>query len=265
MGFFNTYVSLYKRVSLRYGILLLTLIILSGSFGFSSAEGKGFEGGFPEGSGLDKYRIGNLGDKRKPEPEIEYDQSEERYSNEGGERKSRKEKEISSNNQKASEDSGSSKIRFRGLSGTYTSDFQEVTSSTGTIIWDKLGIGQSVFKLKTSISGDTYDLENTSIDLSYTFGDTFGDEYTFTLGSSAVYSGKLTITSSESEIFNSSNVEGSGYFSILGIEYGIFEILLGYQYIRYAFIELESESTSTNWGSFRDSGSQYATGIGIIF
>ena len=153
------------------------------------------------------------------------------------------------------------KIRFRYLYGTFNSDSQEAASSTSTIIWDRLGIGQSVYKFKTSISGDTYDLENTSIDLSYTFG----DEYTFTLGSSAVYSGKLTITSSDSEIFNSSNVEGSGYFSILGIEYGIFEILLGYQYIRYAFIELESESTSTYWGSFRDSGSQYATGIGIVF
>ena len=153
------------------------------------------------------------------------------------------------------------KIRFRHLSGTFTKDSQEATSSTSTIIWDGVGIGQTVFKYKTSISGNTVDLENTSIDLSYTFG----DEYTLTLGSSSVSSGKLTITTSDSEIFISSNVEGSRYFCILGIEYVIFEILLGYQYNRYAFIELESESTSTNWGSFRDSGSQYATGIGIVF
>ena len=100
------------------------------------------------------------------------------------------------------------KIRFRYLYGRINSDSQ-ATRSTSTIIWDRFGIGQSVFKFKTSISGDMYDLENTSIDLSYTFVDTFGDKYTFTLGSSAVYSGKLTITSSDSEIFNSSNVEGS--------------------------------------------------------
>ena len=156
------------------------------------------------------------------------------------------------------------KIRFRYLYGPINSDSQ-ATRSTSTIIWDRFGIGQSVFKFKTSISGDMYDLENTSIDLSYTFGDTFGDEYTFTLGSSAVYSGKLTITSSESEIFNSSNVEGSGYFTVLGFEYGIFEILLGYQYIRYAFIELESESSSTNWGSVRNSRGLYVTGIGLAF
>jgi hypothetical protein len=66
-------------------------------------------------------------------------------------------------------------------------------------------------------------------------------------------------------IYNSSNVEGYGYFGILGIEYGIFEILLGYQNIRYAFIELESESTSTNLGRFSRSKSQYVTGIGLVF
>jgi len=156
------------------------------------------------------------------------------------------------------------KIRFRYLYGPINSDSQ-ATRSTSTIIWDRFGIGQSVFKFKTSISGDTYDLENTSIDLSYTFGDTFGDEYTFTLGSSAVYSGKLTITSSDSEIFNSSNVEGSGYFSILGIEFGIFEILAGFQYTSYVFTEVETESTSAYWGSFEDSGGLYVTGIGFAF
>ena len=153
------------------------------------------------------------------------------------------------------------KIRFRYLYGTFNSDSQEATRSTSSIIWNGWGIGQSVFKYKAGISGYTIDLENTSIDFSYTFG----DEYTLTLGSSTFYSGKLTITSSDSEIFNSSIVEGSGYFSILGIEYGIFEILLGYHYNRYAFIELESESTSTYWGSFRDSRSLYVTGIGLVF
>jgi len=153
------------------------------------------------------------------------------------------------------------KIRFRYLYGTFNSDSQEATRSTSSIIWNGWGIGQSVFKYKAGISGYTIDLENTSIDFSYTFG----DEYTLTLGSSTFYSGKLTITSSDSEIFNSSNVEGSGYFSILGIEYGIFEILLGYQYIRYAFIELESESSSTNWGSVRNSRGLYVTGIGLAF
>jgi len=240
---------------LKYVFLLLTLIILSGSFGFSLAKGKGFEGGFPESSGLGNYRIGNMGEKREPEPEIQIDQSEEKPAFKINRR------EKPSSNQKSSKDSESSKIRFRGLSGTYTSDFQEVTSSTGTIIWDKLGIGQSVFKLKTSISGDTYEIENTLIEISYTFG----DEFTLTLGGRSVTTGKLTITSSDSEIFNSSNVEGSGYFSILGIEFGIFEILAGFQYTSYVYTEIDTESTSAYWGSFEDSGGLYVTGIGLAF
>ena len=63
---------------MKYVFLLLTLIILSGSFGFSLAKGKGFEGGFPESSGLGNYRIGNMGAKREPEPEIQYEPSEEK-------------------------------------------------------------------------------------------------------------------------------------------------------------------------------------------
>ena len=153
------------------------------------------------------------------------------------------------------------KIRFRYLYGTFNSDSQEATRSTSSIILNGWGIGQSFFKYKASISGYTIDLENTTIDLSYTFG----DEYTLTLGSSAVYMGDLTVTTSDSEIYKSSNVEGYGYFGILGVEYGIFEILLGYQYISYAFIELESESTSSSLGRFRNSRSLYVTGIGLVF
>ena len=153
------------------------------------------------------------------------------------------------------------KIRFRYLSGTYTSDTQEATISTSSIIWDRVGIGQTVFKYKTIKSGNTVDLENTSMDLSYTFG----YEYTLTLGVSSVDSGEFSGITSDSNIYNSSNVEGSGYFSIFGIEFGIFEILLGYKHIRFTFIDLVSESTSLHWSSFSDSGSQYLTGIGLVF
>ena len=153
------------------------------------------------------------------------------------------------------------KIRFRYLSGTYTSNSQEATRSNSSIIWNGWGIGQSVFKYKASISGYTIDLENTSIDLSYTFG----DEYTLTLGSSAIYSGKFIGTTSDSQKYNSTNVFGYGHFSIFGVEYGIFEILLGYQYIKYAYLDLESESTAIYWSSFNDSGNLYLAGIGIVF
>ena len=224
---------------MRYGILLLTLIILSDSFSFVFAQSLfDFKGKSTNISPLYPH----TGSKKSTVISKDY-QSKDYQSKDYQKIKY------------------PSKIRFRHLTGSYTSDTQEATSSTSSIIWNGWGIGQSVFKLKTSISGDTYDVENTLIEISYTFG----DEFTLTLGGRSVTTGKLTITSSDSEIFISSNVEGSGYFSILGIEFGIFEILLGYKYIRYTFTDLESESTSLYWSTFSDSGNLYLTGIGLVF
>ena len=215
---------------MRYGILLLTLIILSDSFSFVFAQSVyDFKG--------KKTNISPLHDEYR----------------------SRETSVISEDDQKIK---FPPKIRFRYLSGTYTSDSQEAASSTSSIIWDGVGIGQTVFKYKMSTSaGITVELENTSTDFSYTYG----DEYTLTLGSSSVHSGEFIGITSDSKIYNSSTVFGYGYFSILGIEFGIFEILLGYKYIRYTFTDLESESSSVYWSSFNESGSLYLTGIGLVF
>jgi len=230
---------------LRYGILLLTLFILSDGFSLVFAQSMyDFKG-----------KSTNISPGRM---HTESKKSMDTYSGESMDTYSRKSSVISEDYQKIK---FPPKIRFRHLSGTYTSDTQEATSSTSSIIWDGVGIGQTVFTYKTSISGNTVDLENTSMDFSYTYG----DESTFTIGSSSVYSGKLSGITSDSKIYNSSDVFGYGYFSILGIEFGIFEILLGYKYIRYTFIDLESESTSLYWSSFSDSGSHYLIGIGLVF
>ena len=220
---------------MRYGFVLLTLLILSDSFSFVFAQSMfDFKGKSTNISPLYPHHTGS-----KKSPVISKDYQSKDYQN----------------------IKYPSKIRFRYLSGTYTSDSQEAASSTSSIIWDGVGIGQTVFTYKTSISGTTVDLENTSMDFSYTYG----DEYTLTLGSSSVYSGEFIGITSDSKIYNSSTVFGYGYFSILGIEFGIFEILFGYKYIRYSFINLESESTSLYWSSFSDSGSLYLTGIGLVF
>ena len=230
---------------MRYGILLLTLFILSDSFSLVFAQSMyDFKG---KSSNISPGRI-----------DIDSKKSMDTYSGESMDTYSRKSSVISKDYQKIK---FPPKIRFRYLSGTYTSDPQEATNSASSIIWDGVGIGQTVFTYKTIISGNTVDLENTSMDFSYTYG----DEYTLTIGSSSVYSGKLSGITSDSKIYNSSDVFGYGYFSILGIEFGIFEILFGYKYIRYSFINLESESTSLYWSSFSDSGSLYLTGIGLVF
>ena len=214
---------------LRFGFVLLNLFILSDSFSLIFAQSMyDFKGKKTNISTLhDEYRSGKTSILSEDDQKIKFPP----------------------------------KIRFRYLSGKYTSDPQEATNSASSIIWDGVGIGQTDFTYKTIISGNTVDLETTSMDFSYTYG----DEYTLTLVTSSVYSGELSGITSDSKIYISSNVFGYGYFSILGIEFGIFEILLGYKYIRYSFIDLESESTSLYWSSFSDSGSLYLTGIGLVF
>ena len=225
---------------MRYGFILLILLILNDSFSFVFAQSM--------------YDFKGKSTNISPQSD-----SRQLYPRTGSKKSSVISKDYQSKDYQKIK--FPPKIRFRYLSGTYTSDSQEATYSASSIIWDRMGIGQTVLKYKTIISGNTVDLENTSIDLSYTFG----YEYTFTLGISSVDSGELSGITSDSKIYNSSNVEGSGYFSIFGIEFGIFEILLGYRYIRYTFIDLESESTSLYWSSFSKSGSQYLTGIGLVF
>ena len=219
---------------LKFGIVLFTLLILSNNFSFVFAQSMyDFKGKDTNISPLYPNTNSNRSSSNRSSS-ISEDYQNKKYP---------------------------SKIRFRYLTGTYSSDFQEATSSISSIIWDGVGIGQSVFKNKTSHPDKSVELENTMIDLSYTFG----DEYTLTLGSSAIYSGKFIGTTSDSQKYNSTNVFGYGHFSIFGVEYGIFEILLGYQYIKYAYLDLESESTAIYWSSFNDSGNLYLAGIGIVF
>ena len=234
---------------LKFGIVLFTLLILSNNFSFVFAQSM--------------YDF--KGKDTNISPLYPNTNSNRSSSNRSSSNRSSSNRSSSNRSSSISEDYQNkkypSKIRFRYLTGTYSSEFQEATSSISSIIWDGVGIGQSVFKNKTSHPDKSVELENTMIDLSYTFG----DEYTLTLGSSAIYSGKFIGTTSDSQKYNSTNVFGYGHFSIFGVEYGIFEILLGYQYVKYAYLDLESESTAIYWSSFNDSGNLYLAGIGIVF
>ena len=216
---------------LRYGIVLLTLFILSDSFSFVFAQRAktkyDFEGKSTNIGGPDTPEQNRLSIMPGGSPYLKLNPN----------------------------------MRFRYLSGTSTSDLLEAASSTYSIIWEGFGVSQSVFKKKGIISGDTYDIENKSIDLSYTFG----HDYTLTLGGKSVSSGTLTLITSDSEIYKSSDVFGIGYLGILGAEIGIIEILLGYQYIRYAFMELETDSNSAFRESFKDTGGLYVAGFGLVF
>jgi len=230
---------------LRYGFVLLTLLILSDSFSLAFAQSIwDFKGKSTNISPLYPHHTGSKKSSVRSRDSQSRDSQSKGYQSKGYQ------------NIKYP-----SKIRFRYLTGTYASDSQEAVSSISSIIWDGVGIGQSVLKYNKSRSEKSFYSENTMIDLSYTFG----DEYTFTLGSSAVYSGKSIGTTSDGQKYNSTNVFGYGHFSIFGVEYGIFEILLGYQFVKYAYLDLESESTAIYWSSEDVAGSLYLLGIGIAF
>ena len=135
---------------MRYGFILLILLILSDSFSFVFAESMyDFKGKSTNISPLYPHHTGS-----KKSPVISKDYQSKDYQSKDYQSKDYQNIKYPS------------KIRFRYLSGTYTSDSQEAASSTSSIIWDGVGIGQTVFKYKMSTSGITVELENTSTDFS---------------------------------------------------------------------------------------------------
>ena len=143
------------------------------------------------------------------------------------------------------------KIRIRGLSGSISSGTTTVSNTSTSLIWNSWGIGQSVLKYKTSKSDTSYDVSNTSTDLSYTFG----DEWTLTLGLGSVSGGKGTITSSSKE-YTTSKVSGSGYFGMVGVEFGILEVLVGYRKVSIEYTDFQKDGTLL--------GTPFAVSLGLL-
>jgi len=138
---------------LRYGILLLTLLILSDSFSFVFAQSiYDFKG---KSTNIDPSRMGQYSDESMDtytdKPMGTYsDESMDTYTDKPRRRYTDKSSVRSKDYQKIK---FPTKIRFRYLSGTYTSDPQEATNSASSIIWDGVGIGQTVFTYNTIIQG----------------------------------------------------------------------------------------------------------------
>jgi len=113
------------------------------------------------------------------------------------------------------------------------------------------------------MSNTSYDLSNTSTDLSYTFG----DEWTLTLGLGSVSDGKGTITSSSKD-YTTSKVSGSGYFGMVGVEFGIFEVLVGYRKNSIEYKDFQGDpfgTTVTLDTNYKVSGGLLMMGLGLSF
>ena len=117
----------------------------------------------------------------------------------------------------------SSEIRLRYLSGSTSKDSLSVKTTSNSIIWNSLGIGQTTEKFLKTNSGYTFDIQTQFVDLSYTLG----SSWTLTLGA-GIPSGTGKITTSFNTEYKFSNVSGGGYFAVFGLDLGIFELLISF-------------------------------------
>ena len=134
-----------------------------------------------------------------------------------------------------------------------------VSATRNAIIWNGWGFGQSSWGYKKTVDGNTFELNNITQDFSYTFG----SEWSLTLGAGFNLSGKGTITSTSRE-YKTTKVTGNYNFAVLGIEFGIIEVLVGYRKDDFEYSEF-SDSSTTLETKHKVSGGIMLTGLGLSF
>mgnify|MGYP006865022882 CR=1 FL=1 len=153
----------------------------------------------------------------------------------------------------------SSLIRIRSLIGSTSTDSISASNSSLYLIWNNWGIGQTTENFLDTESGYIFDMKTHFLDLSYTIG----SSWTMTLGA-GVPSGNGKITTRSNTEYKSSTVSGNGYFVVIGLEIGIFEILMGYRANNVEFSNFETGSRILDT-KYKISGSQSLIGLGLSF
>jgi len=133
------------------------------------------------------------------------------------------------------------KFRVRALLGN-TSGKASTSNSSLSLILENYGLGFNQMSFKTTSSkNNVYEMNNSSLDLSYTIG----EDWILTAGAGYVYGGKGSITSASSAIkYETESVSGFGLFGLLGIEWDGLEGLIGVRYYRSNYTEFNSTNTS---------------------
>ena len=114
------------------------------------------------------------------------------------------------------------------------------------------------FKKTSSKKNNVYEMENSSLDLSYTIG----EDWILTAGAGYVYGGKGIITSGETAIkYETESVSGFGLFGLLGMVWEGLEGLIGVRYYstNYDF------NNSLLGITYSVSGAQLIFGLGYNF
>jgi len=133
------------------------------------------------------------------------------------------------------------KIGVRVLLGN-TSGKASTSNSSLSLIWENYGFGFNQMSFKTTSSkNNVYEMNNSSLDLSYTIG----EDWILTAGAGYVYGGKGSITSASSAIkYETESVSGFGLFGLLGMVWEGLEGLIGVRYYSTNYTDFNSTNTS---------------------
>ncbi len=129
------------------------------------------------------------------------------------------------------------KFRVRALLGVLSGE-KSSSSASVSVIWKEYGLGFNQMSFKSTASPNSvFEMENTTLDLSYTFG----DEWTATAGLGYVFGGKGEITiNSSNQKYETESVSGYALFGLFGIEWESIEGLIGTRYYSLKYSDLTS-------------------------
>jgi hypothetical protein len=131
------------------------------------------------------------------------------------------------------------KFRVRALLGILSGE-NSSSSASVSVIWKEYGLGFNQMSFKSTASPNSvYEMENTTLDLSYTFG----DKWTATAGLGYVFGGKGEITiNSSNQKYETESVSGYAFFGLFGIEWENVEGLIGTRHYIIKYSDLKSQN-----------------------
>jgi len=164
------------------------------------------------------------------------------------------------------------KFKIHVFSGN-TTGAAKTSNSTLSLYWRNYGLGFNQMSYKSTSSDDNeYNMQNSSIELSYTTDFSFRgvNNYSATLGIGRIFSGSGVITSEsccQTGIeFESENVSGFGIFEILGIKWYDLEFLIGMRHFRLTYSDFTSEVPNVPLiEPFTINGSHFIFGLAYSF
>jgi len=235
--------------------------VLSSTLGKYSGEVKN---GMKHGQGTYTYKSGRkrVGEFRKSKPwNVKNYDKNGKIEAEWVKGIKLKKEEIPPLEEKEHTENKSYKIGVRALLGN-TSGKTSTSNSSLSLIWENFGLGYNQMSFKyTAPTNDVYEMNNSSLDLSYTIG----EDWILTAGAGYVFGGKGTVTFAESaNKYETESVSGFGLFGLLGMVWEGLEGLIGARYYSTNYTELKSTKTSKVY-TYAISDAQLIFGLGYSF